>query len=346
MTAASAGGQMMRGRTLGRWLLPCALCALTAGSCAAPGEPSTMEAAMAATEAAVSDVAPAATRADELRMQTQVSGTGPRLVLVGGGLTGWASWAPHAERLTGTRTVARLQLLSVQFGLADRLLPVGYSVGLESRAMAAALDALGWTGPLDIVAWSYGALITLQFALDRPERVRTLTLIEPPALWVLPDRGRGDPDVERLHELAGALASGAPGGDSDRASGALTAGASGDVSAADLEVFLRAAALVPPGTDPRALPQWPLWLEHRRSLRTGLAPLQHSDDLARLRSFDRPVLLVTGTGTAPFLRRIQDKLVRTLPAARAVEMPAGHAPQLVSPDRFLAELAAFHAEGQ
>jgi pimeloyl-ACP methyl ester carboxylesterase len=270
------------------------------------------------------DVASMVSDTSELRMQAQVIGEGPRLVLVGGGLTGWASWAPHAERLAVTRTVARLQLLNVEFGLKDRPTPADYSVALESRAMAAALDALGWTEPLDIVAWSYGALITLHFALDHPERVRSLTLIEPPAVWVLPGHGRGDPGVEALHRLAGAI--------------------SHDVTEADLELFLRTVGLVPPGAEPHTLPQWPGWVEHRRSLRSGLAPLVHRDEPARLRAFDRPVLLVSGTGTAPFLRRIHDTLAALLPAARTSEMPAGHAPQLVSPDRFLDEVRRFQAE--
>jgi pimeloyl-ACP methyl ester carboxylesterase len=272
------------------------------------------------------DVASMVSDTSELRMQAQVIGDGPRLVLVGGGLTGWASWAPHAERLATTRTVARLQLLNVAFGLDDRPPPADYAVALESRAMAAALDALGWTEPLDIVAWSYGALITLHFALDHPERVRSLTLIEPPAVWVLPEHGRGDAGVEALHGLA--------------------AGITHDVTEADLEMFVRTAGLVPPGADPRTLPQWPGWVEHRRSLRGGLAPLEHRDDPARLRAFDRPVLLVSGTGTAPFLRRIHDTLAALLPAARTTEMPAGHAPQLVSPDRFLDEVRRFQAEAE
>jgi pimeloyl-ACP methyl ester carboxylesterase len=259
----------------------------------------------------------------EHRMQAQVSGEGPRLVLIGGGLTGWKSWEPHAEQLAATRTVARLQLLSVQYGLEDRPLPDGYTVRLESRALARALDALEWMEPLDLVAWSYGALITLDFALDHPERVRTLTLIEPPAVWVLADRGQDEPDVHALQELARGLTP--------------------EVSEADLERFACTVRLCPPGIAPQELPQWPVWLAHRRSLRNTTSPFDHADDLARLREFDPPVLLVTGTGTARFLRRIHETLATQLPHARAVEMPAGHAPQLVSMDRFLAELARFHA---
>jgi pimeloyl-ACP methyl ester carboxylesterase len=255
-------------------------------------------------------------------MQARILGDGPPLVLIGGGLTGWKSWEPHAERLAAHRTVALLQLLSVQHGLEDRPLPDGYSARLESAALARALDQLAWDEPLDLVGWSYGALVILDFALDRPDRVRTLTLIEPPAIWALPDAGAGDADVQALLALARAIGH--------------------DVSEADLERFIRAVGMCPPGMSPNELPEWPLWLEHRRSLRAMDAAPGHPDDIARLHELDRPVLLVTGTGTAPFLRRIHDTLALHLPRARTTEMPAGHGPHIVSMDRFLAELTRFH----
>jgi pimeloyl-ACP methyl ester carboxylesterase len=254
-------------------------------------------------------------------MQSEVIGAGAPLVLIGGGLTGMASWKPAAERLATSRQVARLQLLSVQYGLEDRPLGADYSLRMESDALGRALDTLGWTGPVDIVAWSYGAAITLDFALGRPDRVRSLTLIEPPAAWLLDDADRDDPEVRRLAALGGEL--------------------TGDVTADDLERFLNAVALVPPGARPRELPQWPNWFEHRRSLRNTSAPFEHRDDKARLSGFGAPVLLVTGDGTAPFLRRIHDTLAAALPAARTLELPGGHAPQLAAADAFLEALEAF-----
>lgn len=258
---------------------------------------------------------------DERRMQIRVTGDGPPVALVGGGLTGWRSWTRHAEALASSRSVARLQPLNVQYGLENRPLPEGYSPGMESAALAASLAAQGWHDPLDLVAWSYGALIALDYALDHPDRVRTLTLIEPPAAWVLPDGGADDPDVQALRPL----------------------GMGDDVDEVELERFLRTVGLLPPGARPQELPQWPVWLEHRQSLRDGLDPLSYEGDPSRLRTFERPVLLVTGTGTAPFHRRIHDVLATGLPDVRAVEMPGGHAPHIVSMDRFMAELEAFHA---
>jgi pimeloyl-ACP methyl ester carboxylesterase len=258
-----------------------------------------------------------------LRMQADRMGSGTPLVVIGGGLTGWASWQPHAERLAGSREVVRLQLLSVQYGLENRPLPAGYSVRTESHALAAALDDIGWTGPVDLVAWSFGAAVTLDFALDHAERVRTLTLIEPPALWLLPNHGRAWTDVRALEALVPEVRD--------------------DVGVAVLEAFVRTAALVPPGAAPESLPQWESWVRHRRSLRNTGAVFAHGDEPARVRAFDRPVLLVTGQGTAPFLRAIHDALATMLPNASALELPGGHAPHLVAPDEFLERIAAFHA---
>jgi pimeloyl-ACP methyl ester carboxylesterase len=257
------------------------------------------------------------------QMQAERLGSGPPLVLIGGGLTGWASWQPHAEILAATREVARLQLLSVQLGLEDRPLPHGYSLRMESRALGAALDRIGWTEPVDLVAWSYGAAITLDFALDHPERVRTLTLIEPPALWVLPDHGRSLPGVQALEQLLPDVHE--------------------DVSTATLERFVRTAALVPPDVEPASLPQWESWVRHRCSLRNTSAVFTHTDDAARLRAFAPPVLLVTGEGTAPFVRAVHDTLAMMLPNARTLELPGGHAPHLVEMDTFIEQLAEFQA---
>lgn len=264
------------------------------------------------------------------KMAMDVKGSGASLVLVGGGLTGWASWVPHQERLAPTRTVARAQPLAVEYGLEDRPLPRGYSIDMESDALGAAIEAKFGGGPNDVVAWSYGAAIALDYALDHPERIRTLTLVEPPAVWVLDATGAGDAESARASSEMRALYT------------KMT----GDVSEEQLASFVRAAGFVPPGVEPTALPAWPSWVAHRRSLRTGDATWAHHDDASRLRAFDRPVLLVKGTGSAHFLHRIEDGLASALPRARTIELPGGHAPQLVAMDAFLAELEKFQREAR
>jgi pimeloyl-ACP methyl ester carboxylesterase len=259
------------------------------------------------------------------KMPLDVKGTGDPLVLVGGGLTGWRSWEPHQARLASTRTVARAQPLAVAYGLENAPLPEGYGIAMESRALAAAIDARFAPGPIDLAAWSYGAAITLDYALGHPERVRTLTLIEPPAFWVLDATGTGDAETARESE----------------AMHALYRQMTGDVTEEQLAAVVCQAGLCPPGKSPKELPSWPSWVEHRRSLRTGDAAWAHRDTAARLRAFDRPVLLVKGTGSAHFLHRIEDGLAAALPHAKLIELPGGHAPNLVSADAFLEAMADY-----
>src|SRR5262245_54281329 len=94
-------------------------------SCAtATPSPTMMESKMTTTTATATGTTTATSA--EQRMQIDVKGTGGTpLVLVGGGLTGWASWEPHQARLMTKRTVARAQPLSVEYGLLNRPLPEG-----------------------------------------------------------------------------------------------------------------------------------------------------------------------------------------------------------------------------
>ncbi|MHB8872120.1 MAG: alpha/beta fold hydrolase [Myxococcaceae bacterium] len=262
-----------------------------------------------------------------MKMQVAIVGRGsPMLMLMGGGLTGSASWEPHAERLAAQRRVIRPQLLTVELGLEGQPMPRGYSVKMESRALAETLDALDFTDPMDLVAWSYGALVTLDYALDHPDRVRSLALIEPPALWVLRSHG---PLTEEQRDFANRMRRGRD-----------------DISEEQLEAFVRDVGLVPPGQPVRELPQWPTWNRHRQSLRANPAVLEHLDDVRRLNGFRRPTLLVKGTGSSPVLHRIIDLLADDLPEVQLLELPSGHAPHLVSMDAFLQRLGDFQGRAR
>ncbi|VVB85267.1 Haloalkane dehalogenase [uncultured archaeon] len=198
-----------------------------------------------------------------VQMQAEVTGEGAPLVLIPGGLMGWLSWEPHARRLASMRKVIRVQLISVEYGLLNSKLPSDYSLKMESMALEATLNGLRLTAPADLAAWSYGAAITLDYALNHQDRVRTLTLIELLALWAL---GTQKPSGEEYESLL-----------------ALCKNIHGDVSEAQLEQFVRAVGLCPPGKAPRELPQWQVWMLHRRSLLNTSAPFRHRDNPAAAR---------------------------------------------------------------
>lgn len=259
-----------------------------------------------------------------MKMQSETAGSGRPIILIPGGLTGWMSWIPHARYLSSTRKVVRVQLLNVQLGLEGRPLPADYSVGTESAALAETVESLSLTGPVDLVAWSFGAEVTLDYALNHPDRVRTLTLIEPPAVWVLRANGGIDGATKGVLDVLRSL--------------------QGDISEGQLEGFAKSVGLLQPGESGRDLPQWGIWMQHRRSLRNSRAVIEHEDDTLRLKAFQPPVLLVKGTGSAPFLHSIIDSLAGYLPHAEVAEFPRAHAPQIVSMDRFLNRLESFQLD--
>ena len=115
----------------------------------------------------------------------------------------------------------------------------------------------------------------------------------------------------------------------------------GDITDDMLAGFLQEVGFIKPGQSPRELPQWQQWLPFKRSLRNSPAVTSHKDDLERLRKLEAPVLLVKGTGSAPFLHKIIDVLASALPNSQVIEMPQGHAPHIVSREKFLAELGKF-----
>jgi pimeloyl-ACP methyl ester carboxylesterase len=252
--------------------------------------------------------------ASRLAMKAEVSGSGRPLVLVPGGLTGWVSWKPHAARLSADFRVLRVQLLNVDYGLRKERLPEGYSVDMEARALGAAVDNAG-VEAADFAAWSFGAEVALSFAIAHPGRVRSLTLIEPPAIWVL--RSRGPLSREML----------------DRQE-KLEAMWHVDVSEEQLAWFCHFAGFVPKAVDPRTLPPWPGWFEHRRSLAHGDAPYLHEDDIAKVRSFPKPVLLFKSRDSSDFLIQIVDILAEDFPHAAVHDLPGGHALHVVFMEDF------------
>jgi len=249
------------------------------------------------------------------RMKSEVTGKGNPVVLVPGGLTGWLSWEPHAELLSKEYKVTRVQLLSVDLGLQNEPLPPNYSVDYETQALKNTLDELKIT-QADLAAWSYGAEITLNFAINNPNIVRTLTLIEPPAIWVLKSQGSLSEKVlaeqEQIQKLGPS-----------------------DINEDQLIWFTHFAGFVPQNVDPRTLPQWHSWLKHRQSLRTQDVVFRHEDSIEKVRDFSKPVLLFKGEGSSDFLHQIIDILGEEFPNVQVEILPGGHAPQIVSMEQFM-----------
>lgn len=249
----------------------------------------------------------------------EVAGDGEPVVLLPGGLTGWGSWLPHAERLAARWRAIRVQPVHNELGSAGRPGDPAYTAAVERACLEMTVDALG-VGAAHIAGWSAGATAALDFALANPGRVRTLVLVEPGADWVLERLGERDPAAERLDVLLRGMA-GRP------------------VSEGDLADVLVALGLARSAAEARADPDWGRLASHRAALSWHTEAAERFDwtlgDLGRL---DLPVLLVKGAGSDAWLTRPVDALAGLLPRASVLELPGGHACHIERMDLFLAAM--------
>ena len=177
-----------------------------------------------------------------------------------------------------------------------------------------AADLLPLLAPFaHLVGFSYGGLGALIAAGQRPDLVRSLTIIETPLYSI----ARGDADIERFERLSNEF---------------LAHGL--DARREILGQFLAAAALPGPQTGP--LP--PDVEAEIRLAHGGRRPGEASPDLAAIRRARLPVLVISG-GHLPALERLCDLIADALEGERAVIAGRGHA--IPRADGFNDRLEAF-----
>lgn len=86
------------------------------------------------------------------------------------------AWAGLAEGLSGVTITATDQVGHGRAAAWDGVSSLHDTVTAESIAMA---EHLGQGGPIDLFGHSFGGTVALRIALERPDLVRSLTLVEP-----------------------------------------------------------------------------------------------------------------------------------------------------------------------
>lgn len=222
----------------------------------------------------------------------------------------------HGSVVNAEATWAAQQPLGARFAL---LAPTrrGFPPGPETERIDFE-DEAEWVANLleprtHLVGHSYGGVIALLAAARRPEAVRSLTVIEPPAFGV----ARGRSEVEAYVESGRRL---------------------WDEGPRDPEAFLRAflrwvGAPVPPGRLSPAL------LQGARMLQRERLPWEAEIQLDALAAAPFPLLAVSG-GHEPAFEAVCDVLAAAAGAERAVLRGAGHSVQRLG-EPFNALLAAF-----
>jgi pimeloyl-ACP methyl ester carboxylesterase len=217
-------------------------------------------------------------------------GSGPEVLLVHGGAsprTTWSALESLKQRWTLTLVHRR--------GYPPSPCPrgVGHDFDVDATDLAPLLDSHP-----HVVAHSYGVLGALLAASRTPERVQSLTLIEPPLFYLVP----GDADVAHLEKIGNEV---------------LTHGL--DTDAGTLREFLHLAGA--PDVDEGPLPE-----EVANGVRRahgGRLPGDARPALHVLRDAGVPALVASG-GHAPALEKICDALAAELRAERLIAPGAGH----------------------
>jgi pimeloyl-ACP methyl ester carboxylesterase len=173
---------------------------------------------------------------------------------------------------------------------------------------AAMAEAFGQGAPVDLMGHSFGATVALRLALERPDLVRRLILIEP----VLFAAARGTVAFDGFAEGQGEMQRRLAAGDTGGATAAFLADWGGGLPFDSLPPALR----------------------DYMTARIRMIPAQNgvlAEDTAgllqpgRLEALRGPVLLVEGDRSPPVVAAIQAALAARLPdATRAVVPGAGH----------------------
>jgi pimeloyl-ACP methyl ester carboxylesterase len=234
-----------------------------------------------------------------------VEGDGLPVVMLNGGTADMSVFSSHSKQLSADYKVIRMEQFNVQYATEGRTLPKTYSVQMESEAIKATLDSLNITKPIVLVGHSYGGLIALDFALHHPNYIRSLILIEPP-VFAMANAKKVVP--EGMKEMQTLLRKLPP-----RAN--ITE---------DMIKEFRCELMNCDSFDIRKHPLWQTWVQQKNRLR-GLAVVnQYKVDFKNLRRFQKPVLIVTGTQTVLFHKKIDELLTAEFPLAKTASIPGGH----------------------
>jgi len=150
--------------------------------------------------------APASFRVNGMELHYIERGAGTPVVLVHGSLADYTYWELSDQmQLLGEHH--RVVAYSRRYNHPNRNQSIrDHSPMVEARDLAGFLEQLG-AGPVHLVGHSYGAYTALVYAMEHPERVRSLVLAEPPIISWLPDISGGEGIFEEfMVEVWGPLA--------------------------------------------------------------------------------------------------------------------------------------------
>ena len=263
-----------------------------------------------------------AARAQVKTKQVLIEGKGQPIVLLHGGTFDFNSFEPHAKLLADSFTVIRMQQFNVQYANEGWTLPADYSVKSESEAVSATLDSLNITKPVILVGHSYGGVIAFDFAMNHPERIQSLILVEAPLYDIAKVKGKYSVKMKEIDELTRQFKPQAT------------------ITEEMIASFRRKLANCDT-CDIRRHPMWPKWLKQKDRLRGLSVVPDYKIDFAKLHAFQKPVLIVTGTNTIEPNLVVDELLSKEFTKAKPGSLPGDHIALYQKPETFIQLLKSF-----
>jgi pimeloyl-ACP methyl ester carboxylesterase len=243
--------------------------------------------------------------ANGLRFHYQEMGTGRVTVLLHGFLGNLSAWFMTATQLAGRERRAILWDLRAH-GKSERV-TTGFDLATLDRDLGAVLEVLAPGERVDLVGFSYGALIALHHVMRHPERAARLVLVESP----LPP-GRREDLEQYLTTDPQALIAGLP--ESIR-----------KIATSNPVYALRLAGIG-------------RFLAHKTSLIDDVCDEAALSEDA-LRALATPTLCLYGSRSE--LREVGERLARTLPGGELRLLDGSHWLQVERAQELAAEVGAF-----
>ena len=241
---------------------------------------------------------------------------GPRPVLaLHCSLAHSGAWTGLAERVTGVTVTAFDQPGHGKAADWDGRTELH---GLTTRIATELAETLGQGGPIDLIGHSFGGTVALRMALERPDLVRSLALVEPVIFAAARDAGHPAHGPFRAEHLAFARTL-AEGRREEAAAMFHAAWGTGE-SLADLPDRPRQYIM---DRIHMIVAQNPVLLDDAAGLLGYM----------RLESIGVPVLLIEGAESPPIIDAVQSELQRRLAQATRLRVPgAGHMVAITHPD--------------
>ena len=254
--------------------------------------------------------------------QALVEGNGPPVVMLHGGTFDFTAYAAHAKLLADSFTVIRLQQFNVQYANEGRTLPKNYSVKKESEAIIATLDSLHITKPVILVGHSYGGVIAFDFAMNHPKRIQSLILVEAPLYDIAQVKGKYSDKMKQIDELTRQFTP------------------QSTITEEMIASFRQTIASCDT-CNIRQHPMWPKWLKQKDRIRGLSVVPDYKIDFKKLHSFQKPVLIVTGTNTIKPNAVVNELLSQEFPKAKTGSLPGDHIAIYQNPETFVRMLKTF-----